>query len=67
MMEQPTADQMLDWLEHMANQPGGLLLHNEQAPTGRTGLGLANTGRTLRQAVAQAMGYRQTEPEDLRA
>lgn len=66
-MEQPTADQMLDWLEHMANKRGGLLLHSEYGPTGRTGFGLANTGRTLRQAVAQAMGYRQTEPEDLRA
>jgi hypothetical protein len=66
-MQQPTADQMLEWLEKMANRRGGLLLHSEHEPTGRTGLGLANTGRTLRQAVAQAMGYMQTEPEDLRA
>lgn len=46
---------MLDWLEHMATRPGGLLLHSEKQPTGRTGLGLGNTGRTLREAVAQAM------------
>lgn len=66
-MQQPTADQMLDWLEKMANERGGLLLHGETEPTGRTGLGLANTGRTLRQAVAQAMGYRQADPEGVRA
>ena len=66
-MQQPTADQMLDWLEKMANERGGLLLHSEHGSTGRRGLGLASTGRTLRQAVAQAMGYRQTQPEDLRA
>lgn len=66
-MEQPTADEMLDWLERAANERGGLLLHSEHGPTGRTGLGLASTGRTLRQAVAQAMGYMLTEAEDLRA
>ena len=66
-MERPTADEMLDWLECAANERGGLLLHSERGPTGRTGLGLGSTGRTLRQAVAQAMGYGQPEAEDLKA
>lgn len=41
----------LDWLERMANQPDGILLHSEFKPTNRVGLGLANTGRTLREAI----------------
>lgn len=56
-MKQPTADEMLDWLESEALQRGGLLLHDGLASAGRAGLGLTGTGRTLRQAVAQAMGY----------
>lgn len=46
----------LDWLEQMANQPQGLLLHSEEGQTGRCGLGLGSTGRTLRRAVDDAMG-----------
>jgi hypothetical protein len=46
----------LDWLERMANEPKGILLHGEKESTGRCGLGLANTGRTLRQAIDDARG-----------
>jgi hypothetical protein len=44
----------LDWLEHMAKQPGGLLLH-DGSETGRLGLGLFMPARTLRQAIDTAM------------
>lgn len=44
----------LDWLEAMGNAKGGLLLHSEVGSTGRTGLGLGCTGRTLRQAIDDA-------------
>lgn len=44
----------LDWLETMAKQPGGILLHVETGPTGRLGLGLAQPNRTLRQAIDEA-------------
>lgn len=40
----------LAWLEKMANQPGGILLH-DGSEKGRLGLGLAKTGRTLREAL----------------
>lgn len=40
----------LDWLQRMAEMPGGLLLHNGHE-SGRTGLGLSRFGRTLRQAI----------------
>lgn len=48
----------LDVLEILARQPGGILLHDERGPTGRTGLGLmswSNAPRTLRQAVDQML------------
>ena len=46
----------LDWLEKMANLPGGLLLH-DGTETGRLGLGLrpGNVVRTLRDAIDSAM------------
>lgn len=49
----------LDWLEQRGNERGGLLLHagNEES-SGRCGLGLKNTGRTLRQAVDSARGVK---------
>lgn len=45
----------LDWLEKMAHEQGGLLLHAETQSTGRTGLGLAMPPRSLREAIDQAM------------
>lgn len=48
----------LDWLEWMANKPEGLVLHSgHRGLEMRPGLGLANTGRTLREAVDDAMRY----------
>jgi hypothetical protein len=48
----------LDWLEQRGND-GGLLLHaGNQDTGGRSGLGLINTGRTLRQAVDSARGVK---------
>lgn len=44
----------LDWLEEMARQPGGLLLHSELGPPGRKGLGMSR--RSLREAIDQAAG-----------
>ncbi len=55
-MSEHTDTQRLDWLERMANEPGGLLLH-DGSESGRTGLGL-RPGlliRTLRQAIDAAM------------
>lgn len=45
----------LDWLERMANEPGGLLLH-DGSETGRVGLGLRPglMDRTLRAAIDAA-------------
>jgi hypothetical protein len=53
----PTDKERLDWLEMMANQPGGLLLH-DGSERGRTGLGLRPGAvvRTLREAIDMAMG-----------
>jgi hypothetical protein len=62
----PTDKEILDWLEHMGNMKEGLLLHSDPGKTGRLGLGLACTGRTLRQAVAQAMKYRPVKPKALK-
>lgn len=47
---------MLDLLERMANQPGGVLLH-DGSETGRTGFGLrpGNMRRTLREALRAAL------------
>lgn len=47
----------LDWLEKMARQRGGLLLHAETESTGRLGLGLASPHRTLRDAIDQSMRF----------
>lgn len=53
----------LDWLERMANQKGGLLLHDGRE-SGRLGLGLrpGTLNRSLREAIdesARFEGYRQ--------
>jgi hypothetical protein len=50
------ASRMLDLLERMANQPGGVLLH-DGSETGRTGFGLrpGSINRTLREALRQAL------------
>lgn len=47
----------LDWLEHMAGDPGGLLLHDGSVKPPRLGLGLrpGSTRRTLREAIDAAM------------
>jgi len=47
----------LDWLEKMARQRNGLLLHAETESTGRLGLGLGNPHRTLRDAIDEAMRF----------
>lgn len=55
----PTDKEMLDWLEEQAREPAGLLLHSEPGLTSRHGLGLNPGGRnprTLREAIARAMG-----------
>jgi hypothetical protein len=46
----------IDWLEMMANQRGGILLH-DGSEGGRLGLGLrpGSMKRTLREAIATAM------------
>jgi hypothetical protein len=46
----------LDWLEKMANEAGGILLH-DGSETGRIGLGLRPgcVKRTLREAIDEAM------------
>lgn len=49
----------LDWLEQMANEPEGLLLHDGGDFTGRLGLGLRRVGRTLRQACDAVMKARE--------
>lgn len=45
----------LDWLEEMANEPGGLLLH-DGSETGRRGIGLrpGHMARMLRAAIDSA-------------
>ncbi len=50
----------LDWLELMANLPGGLLLH-DGTETGRLGLGLrpGQCVRTLREAIDDALNKEQ--------
>lgn len=55
-----TDAERLDWLEEMGNRPGGILLHSEHT-TGRLGLGLACTGRSLREAIDQANFVPETE------
>jgi hypothetical protein len=58
--EQAADSARLDWLEQRGND-GGLLLHaGNQDTGGRSGLGLVNTGRTLRQAVDSARGVKAT-------
>lgn len=54
-----TDSAMLDWLEQFVNEYGALVLHDGNQDVGRHyGLGLrpGATSRTLRQAIAQAMG-----------
>jgi hypothetical protein len=51
----------LDWLERMAKEKGGLLLHSETEYTGRVGLGLARPDRTLRKAIDAAMAGEQRD------
>jgi len=51
-----TDKKRLDWLEKMGSTSEGILLHSQAGTTGRLGLGLKNTGRTLRQAIDFAMG-----------
>lgn len=53
----------LDWLEEMGNKPGGILLHSEHK-TNRLGLGLAITGRSLREAIDQANFVPETEGKE---
>lgn len=50
-------DERLAWLERMALQKGGILLH-DGSESGRLGLGLRPCGlrRTLREAIDDAMG-----------
>jgi septal ring factor EnvC (AmiA/AmiB activator) len=60
----PTDKDRLDWLEKMGNTKEGLLLHSNPEGTGRLGLGLKHTGRTLRQAIDQAMGNRKEKKND---
>lgn len=52
----PSDAECLNWLEMMANQRGGILLH-DGSEGGRLGLGLrpGSMKRTLRQAIATAM------------
>jgi hypothetical protein len=54
----------LDWLEMMANEPGGLLLH-DGSESGRKGLGLrpGPLERTLRKAIDDAMRYGKSQAE----
>ena len=51
-----TDKERLDWLEEMANKPGGILLH-DGSETGRLGLGLrpGSLVRTLREAIDISM------------
>lgn len=51
----------LDWLESFVNATDGIVLHNggykfNEHDLGYVGLGLANTGRTLRAAIDAARG-----------
>lgn len=51
-----TDKERLDWLERMANKPGGLLLH-DGSERGRLGLGLrpGSLVRSLREAIDAAL------------
>jgi hypothetical protein len=54
-----TDSDRIDWLEKMANEKGGILLH-DGSETGRTGLGLRPGAlrRSLRKAIDDAMSDR---------
>lgn len=56
-----TDTERLDFLERMARQKDGLLLHAETLSTGRLGLGLACPQRSLREAIDQCMAYENDE------
>jgi hypothetical protein len=54
-----TDKERLDYLEMLSKVSGGLLLHNETSPTGRTGLGMRfpnGERRSLRKAIDEAAG-----------
>ena len=55
-MNMVTDTDRLDWLEDMADRPGGILLH-DGSETGRVGIGLRPGAmvRSLRVAIDQAM------------
>jgi hypothetical protein len=57
-MSQFTDAERIDYLERMANQPGGLLLH-DGSERGRTGLGLrpGTLVRTLREAIDNGLRH----------
>lgn len=61
-MKPPTDGEIVDWLDREARVPGGLLLHNG-TESGRRGLGTVSIGRSLRHAVADAMGRPRPEEE----
>jgi hypothetical protein len=58
-----TDKERLDWLETMANQRGGILLH-DGTETGRLGLGLrpGRSNRTLREAIDTSMEIKAENP-----
>jgi hypothetical protein len=53
-----TDAERIDWLERMANEPGGLLLH-DGSEHGRTGLGLRPGAlvRSLREAIDSGLRH----------
>lgn len=53
-----TDAERIDYLERMANEPGGLLLH-DGSESGRTGLGLrpGTLVRTLREAIDNGLRH----------
>ena len=59
-----TDKERVDWLEMMANQEGGILLH-DGSETGHLGIGLrpGSLNRTLREAIDQAMAYLNAQQE----
>lgn len=55
--KQMTDSERLDWLEKMALEPNGILLHSETVTTGRLGLGLSRPKRSLREAIDQTTAF----------
>lgn len=56
-MKELTDQERIDWLEWMAKQPQGLLLHAEFQLPRRLGLGFAYPARSLRRAIDQAIEH----------